>query len=237
MTEIDQTVAKRRWKTFHSDTPKAAELRAANDSIFNKLFPDGHDTSIRPIVLQGLTVPLRQRLRELMTHDLGKLSPEAIQLLYEYGIDYTPVRWGRGPYEQSLQPVWGGCYANSYFVTKTSEATLGEQMDYVEGIVHGFMGGLNAIVHAWNTRATDNRRAYDWSLYPSCHWYRYFGVPFTLEEYQEILTDSGIKRDYISLFHKGHFKYTRGPLRRVLERRTIETPGPANTDRQLQIAD
>ncbi len=156
--------------------------------LFHKLFPLGHQESIRSLI-QNLRNPSFRGL--LMAENwgayIGDIHPRAFDLLAKYGQDYHPHVWKR-PLDSSLDRK---CYINSWAMVENDyrhrnrhTSKVVEPIVYVEGVAFGVR--VYPMLHGWNARNLASRRAYDTTHHAVCRWTRYLGIPFTRDEYRKI---------------------------------------------------
>lgn len=122
------------------------------------------------------------------------VHPEAFEILLTYGRDYTPHLWGKAPL--NLKP--DRCYENSWVI-----AQVHKQLIYVEGIVAGAV--IKPMLHAWNAVGLEGRAAMDFTQYTVSRWSRYLGIPFSIEEHEELCRLNGLIDKTGPLFHKKYF--------------------------------
>lgn len=187
---------------------------------FHKAFPKGHETSIRPLAEELLA---RFKAGKEIEVEKGKCAfhPGALEILLVHGIDYIP-------YTDKLlmmhgmrrKPRIGQCFGNSWQFMEAINA--GEKSDkrlvYVEGMAVGYMA--NTMLHAWNSFGLSDKRASDWSMYPACPWTRYFGVPFTEAEHEELRSSVWPNhRRAVSLFDLKSFPFFAERILEILAKR------------------
>jgi hypothetical protein len=175
------------WEWLRRD--EGAKAREMFSESFWKMFPEGHNTSLRAFVqnrgtgrYSGLLFPER-----LMFRLLHEIHPDVFEFLFTYGRDYTPQVWGTPP---KGDPMKGACFINARVLTKIDVAGVNGATDqnepivYVEGVAFGSV--VRPMLHAWNTHGLQGAAAVDWTHYPVCEWSRYFGIPFTASEVEDI---------------------------------------------------
>jgi hypothetical protein len=191
--------------------PKHKAKRARLRRHFKKIFPRGHDTSIRSFVIRCMDESRRTTLTRMPNGMyLPQFHPEAFEYIARYGVDYTPRRW-RHPSDAARE---GECFANAWCLMEIGHrrGILTEQLLYVEGVAIGLY--VVPMLHAWNALAPAGTIAADSTFYAVASWTRYLGVPFTREEYEEICGNR-----VISLFDVGLFPHVREKVAAVLARR------------------
>lgn len=212
------------WEDVHGKGGLAKKAQ----QWFSEVFPEGHATSIRPLV---------RRARELIGPDVVQqplpgrecgFHVRALELIERYGIDYTPDMSKTEEFRAwETQPEIGSCFANSWSlmvaVNKSKRADLPE-MVYVEGMVWGFM--TDPVLHAWNSYRLTDVRALDWSHYVGCEWSRYIGIPFTQAEHEELRAAIFPKEPNrpVSLFDIEFFPLFEERIREMLASRETPTP-------------
>ena len=108
------------------------------------------------------------------------------------------------------------CYMNYRQNGNVDEES--DKFVYVEGLVGG--ASTLPMLHAWNAKELKGTKALDWSWYSHCRWCRYFGIPFTDEEFREaclLVYPEGKKR--VPLLHKNYFPKVEYFLHELLTRR------------------
>jgi len=197
-----------RWRYLRADTKAAAARRHLLDSTFAGLFPHGLTESVRFLAEHRDFAPPYEGLEHV--------HPRAFPLLAAYGLDYTPMETPVVMYEErGFQPTQGRCSENAcvFMVAGNSYREVDEPaISYVEGIVIG--ANIYPMLHAWNGLSTNRVAAIDWTLYATSRWSRYFGVPFTQEEYTHIGGRS-------LLFHRNNFERYEAAILELLESRPL----------------
>ncbi len=191
------------WDYLYGPNGKGPEAT----TWFHDKFPDGHATSIRPLAEHLLRETKADR--PLIVEE-GKCTfhEGALELMLAYGIDYAPyVDKIQMMHEMPRKPEIGSCFANSWLFMEAinSAEKSDKRLVYVEGVAVGYLA--STMLHAWNSFGLQDTRAIDWSMYPACPWNRYFGVPFTETEHEELRTSifPKKKRRAISLFDVQYF--------------------------------
>ena len=103
------------------------------------------------------------------------------------------------------------------------------RVSYVEGIAFGPV--LKPMLHCWNGKGF-SKVGVDWSFYATTMWNRYFGVPFTPEEYKRLMYKVDPKNPKVMpLFRKDCFELIEDELKEVLRRPRTRFPRrPKTTD-------
>lgn len=164
------------------------EFSAKADAWFLERFPEGHDSSIRPLAARMHEI-LKERGYEYKATSGTECNfhIRALELLIAHGVDYKPdlskVQEFR---EFERQPGMGQCFSNSWTLMEgvNSRATGVKRLTYVEGLVWGYL--TDPVLHAWNSYGVTDSRSLDWSHYIGCQWNRYLGISFTQEEQAEL---------------------------------------------------
>lgn len=189
------------WEWLRSQ--KGEDFRNLLSRRFERKFPSGHETSLRPFVTQVAT----QRARG--AHYIGALKllnnvhPAALTLLLEYGVDYSPYEWESMPFEPKPNHCFSNAWVLAHIAAEGSQTwqTIPSPNLYVEGLAYGSV--VRPMLHAWNTEGFDSHVAIDWTHYSVCPWSRYLGISLTLDEYWSICRlkylDMGC-----SILHKEH---------------------------------
>ncbi len=149
---------------------------------------------------------------------LKEISIEALEILYQYGSFYEPIVRTKLPY---LEPKRQQCSFNSHVLMlavnttnkKKNKKKESRALSYVEGIVistgitpSNKTGTTYPMLHAWNSRWVNSRRALDHTFYASSVWCHYWGIPFTQEEYRHIcLLADPTERTSALIFRKRRF--------------------------------
>lgn len=208
-----------RWRYLHADTKVAASRRVQLDKLFLELFPQGHETSVRFFVGEPAD---GERDFDPPYEGFRHIHPRAFPILANYGLDYVPAETPAVMYEErAFQPRQGRCSENAcVFMAEYNRCRQADDaaLSYVEGILVG--SNIYPMLHAWNELPGEKRVALDWTLYASSKWSRYFGVPFTQEEYARIGGRS-------LLFHRNNFERYETAILKLLESRprtNEETP-------------
>lgn len=182
---------------------------------FNRLFPQKHRTSIRPLVEECAQLASTDSTNDEQKLLLEEVHPRAWDILREYGKDYTPTfAMSEKALQWSRQPAACQCYMNSFeMMCRRKLRDPLSTTSYVEGIIFGPTTGK--MLHAWSGEGF-SKRAFDWTLYSEMKWARYFGVPFTFVEYFRLLEAGGKKS--ASIFHRDSFGKIEDEVRAILKR-------------------
>ena len=197
----------RKWWNELYESKDSKRKRRECHQAFRHLFPQGHQESLRDLVLEfGQQARNGGFKSDGFFGYLNDVHPDAFDILVEYGQDYTPLAFRKPPVWG--EPEVGKCYRNAW------ELTLGLNMHldkhprvknraryvYVEGIAMGPV--VYPMAHAWVARGYGGMEALDWTLYATTKWVRYLGIPFMENEFIELanLTNRG------NVFEKRYFK-------------------------------
>lgn len=209
------------WEFFRG--PQGKEARKELRVDFKRRFPQGHSTSIRGAVEFCTRSDVQEKfVGNSRLKYLRSFHPRAFALLLAYGQDYIPLRWKEPP---KLEPLWRKCFQNAHVLLRNVNCRRNggndgesEKFVYVEGFVDGACAF--PMLHAWNAKGLNGKTALDCSWYSNCRWYRYFGIPFTDEEFKEaclLVYPEGKKS--VSLLHKNYFPKVEYFLHELLARR------------------
>ncbi|MES2994726.1 MAG: hypothetical protein V4681_01675 [Patescibacteria group bacterium] len=217
----DYKTEKELWRMMFGPTKIAAIRREQADQNFREVFEDGHATSIREF-LEPYAEDYRRMLRRrgLAWKHMTQFHPDAFPLLLKHGVDYEPYVFDDYMYREKIQPWAGKCFANSWFIVDNHARMKGPEdrsLTYVEGFLMGVLA--LPMLHAWNGLDGERPVAWDWSHYATTGWSRYFGIPFTKEEYDFIMQTAYGEPMIHSLFDRKNFERHRAPLLEVLSRR------------------
>jgi hypothetical protein len=201
--------------------PSARDTRKMLNSYFRRMFPEGHKSSLRPIIAMMTTPEGRSRVLE---HEMGRyledVHPDAFELLFRYGEDFVPRTFFRPPKQE---PKPKACFENAYTLMRATNmhtSSTGIEVRYVEGVIFGAV--CDFMLHAWNTTVDSPSRALDWTFYSGTHWLRYYGVSVSESEYKHIIASAfptHLGRNVTTLFTNRDFVQVRPHLEEVLERR------------------
>lgn len=211
------------WEGLYGDTPKAAEALRDTKAAFRELFADGHRHSLRPLIEEFAAMAKAGETLESPFHLLGNVHPDAWELILEHGRDYVPLQKAHQAFAtESRQPAQTYCFLNAYeFTLHLRQVNRGAQVAYVEGFVFGPI--VYPMLHCWNG-AGFTGRAIDWTFYASARFSRYFGVPFTVEEYEYILGKGEPGWTVGMLFREDTFSKREAAIREVLTRPRTRHP-------------
>jgi hypothetical protein len=212
------------WESVRG--PHNAKVRRELNRYFWRLFPHGHQESIRRVVADFSTSAAQADFgKDEFSQYLSDIHPEAFILIASHGVDYSP-RLSRKPPLYG-EPESGACFVNAWKLMYGANVNLArsrrDRKDktpfvYVEGIALGVTAF--PMLHAWNARGLEGRKAIDWTFYAVCQWIRYLGIPFTQEEHEELcrLIQPGEFRINL-LFRRNVFPIVRPALLKLLDKR------------------
>jgi hypothetical protein len=176
------------WESLYGSTLEARSRLETTRDGFYKLFRAGHKTSVREMfaevaakVSEGITL-------EQPFHECNDVHPRAWELLLTHGKHYQPRSWRIDkPWEWRYQPIAGSCFINALdLILMVRDQKPASRLTYVEGFCMGPM--IYPMLHAWNGYGFAGR-CHDWTFYAHTMFNRYFGIPFTFEEYCYINPD------------------------------------------------
>ncbi|HUX35988.1 MAG TPA: hypothetical protein VMV71_03070 [Candidatus Paceibacterota bacterium] len=199
------TATSAEWEYLQSK--RSSHFRGTLTKRFNKFFPNGHKTSIRPLVEEIAKHVLSGEIfsDSAIFQHMNDIHPEAFEVITKYGKDYTPLIWDRALPE----PDDGCCFGNAWQLADSIRKKPGQERDahepsvYVEGIAFGSV--VRPMLHAWNAHSLNGEIAIDWTHYTVCRWSRYLGIPITLEEHAELRHLTPLGKNVNLLFHKKYF--------------------------------
>jgi len=206
------------WRELHDDTPSARKTLKDTKSAFGDIFPEGHRHSIKPLIKDLAGLVQDGETLSLPFHKLDNVHPQAWSIILEHGRDYRPLKKAHSGFPHNEhQPAQTYCFLNSYeLMVLVKEHKPTSTITYVEGFVTGPL--VYPMLHAWNGKGFTGQ-ALDWTFYASAPFSRYFGVPFTCEEYEFILGKGKVKKWKIGmLFRADNFERYEPAIREVLQR-------------------
>jgi hypothetical protein len=185
---------------------------------FKGLFSEGHQHSIQPLIEDLASMVQAGKSLSFPFHKADNVHPRAWEVILQHGRDYRPIKKAHSGFaEYERQPAQTYCFLNSYelmVLVKAHKPT--STISYVEGFVTGPF--VYPMLHAWNGKGFTGR-ALDWTFYASAPFSRYFGIPFTREEYEFILGKDRIQEWKIGmLFRMDNFERYEPTIREVLQR-------------------
>lgn len=184
------------WRYLYKEKRKSVLRREAYDRRLRVLFPRGYRDSMRRFVPCLKSVATAgDAEHEPHFQYVANIHPDAFDIIERYGIDYTPHIFRKRP--PFGEPKAGQCYVNAatlsimrrLFLEHHPRVKDRRQMTCVVGIVVG--STCHPMLHAWNAWGLHTRKGIDWTLYATCKWTRYLGIPFTFEEWKELSALTG----------------------------------------------
>lgn len=152
---------------------------------------------------------------------LEDVHPDAFKIIHDHGKEYNASTFRRPP---EPRPKDGECCSNSISLMGALNKSYHERDEphrlvYVEGIVYGEFA--DPMLHAWNAFGTVSKVARDWTHYAACQWAKYYGIPFTEEDYRRIHDKMYAPDDRrcVFIFRKEFFPHVRDEVMRILEER------------------
>lgn len=147
----------------------------------------------------------------------------ALEFIAMHGRNYTPRQFVK----PMPEPLQGKCHANAWHWIRATNKNkpADKKMVYVEGIAIG-VKVRPVMIHAWNASNLHSTNAMDWTFYPHAKWIKYFGIPFTEQEYAQCcrILDQHPKRRARLLFQGTNFKRLEPFLTQILARRKAVSP-------------
>jgi len=206
----------RLWKEFYGDGPMCRQHRVSVRKCFTDMFPGGHSESIKQNFTDFLELVQSGKTLERPLHILSGIHPRPWDLILQHGRDYVPSKNAHKVYAHEVrQPAQTYCFLNSYELMKTIRLNKPTaRITYVEGFVYGPM--IPPMLHAWNG-AGFSKNSVDWTLYSVTRWSRYFGIPFTYEEYQHLIEVANPESPSVMmLFRADNFEKVEECIRKIL---------------------
>jgi hypothetical protein len=204
------------WDEVRLPTKSSRDQQRWMRKAFARVHPNGHLDSIKEDLANLFLIRLSGSEIPYPSQHLNQIHSRAWPLLLEHGKDYRPkmIR-GRGLRDSSIQPTDRECYLNSAKLMRDVNTATNKSVTYVEGCVCGPKVWMQ--LHAWNG-AGFSHHAFDWTFYPVTNWCRYFGVPFSEEEYIEIVRLGQKERPIGLLFDVETFPIYEKEIQEVLKR-------------------
>lgn len=212
------------YDDLYGNSSVSRKTRSAATAGFKDLFPAGHKQSAKPLFQDLAEKAALRETFEFPFHRITNVHPRAWELILRYGRDYVPSSSLNNMFaKQKRQPAESWCFVNSYeFMKSVRFEKPTARVSYVEGFTVGPV--LYPMLHAWNGFGF-SKHAIDWTCYARSRWCRYFGIPFTCEEYEEIMRHANPTKDedmmaITLLFRVDNFERTERYIREVLEKRS-----------------
>lgn len=206
------------WRSLYGPAPACKQALLEARKAFKELFEQGHNTDIKSMFEE---LALGARSGKCFDHPfmyLDDVHPRAWNILLEHGKHYRPLSLRREkPQEWGHQPLAASCFLNAIeMVCLARELNKESRAVYVEGFSIGPL--VYPMLHAW-TGSGFAGKCYDWTFYAITTFTRYFGVPFTYEEYS-FMTANEDASDFSAtmLFRKDNFERVEGKMLEVLQK-------------------
>jgi hypothetical protein len=206
------------WLQLYGEGSECQKTRVEVDTAFKGLFPGRHDESCKPIFEELATDAAEGKPFEFPFHRIDNVHPRAWDMILKHGRDYKPSCTAHRVFAaEKRQPAETYCSLNSYeFIQTVRQDKPQARLAYVEGFVFGPI--VYPMLHAWNGIGFSGR-CVDWTFYSAARWSRYFGIPFTCEEYEEIMRRANPGRTMITmLFRQDCFERNEDILLEILQR-------------------
>jgi len=202
----------RKWEVLHG--PHKADICAEFDTEYQRIHGPTQK-SLRLFVQNAVDT-----YSYLGGSYLTAMTPEALAFIAQHGQDYTPQEFSK----KMPEPRPRRCHVNAWEWMRVANQPVPKcKLVYVEGVAYGVY--VPPMLHAWNARGLQTVEARDWTFYSRTKWIKYFGIPFTQEEYSRCCRILGRRPDpYPQLLFEGdNFKRLAPTLTRIL---THRKPGP-----------
>lgn len=206
------------WLRLYGDDVECRKTRVVADKAFKEMFPDRHCQSVKSLFEDLAGEATTGKDFEFPFHRIDNVHPRAWDLILKHGRDYIPSCTAHRVYAaEARQPAHRYCFLNSYEMIKTVQRHRPTaRIAYVEGFVVSPM--VYPMLHAWNGVGF-SKRCVDWTFYSSARWSRYFGIPFTCGEYEEIMQRANPDKAKITmLFRQDCFEKNEEVLLEILKR-------------------
>ena len=217
----DVEIAKRKkqraaWDSLYGVTPECKASLLETKNAFKAYFPEGHITRISTLITELSDMARAGETFEDLFDGCEDVHPRAWDIILKHGKHYTPQSWVQDkPWEWDWQPLSGSCFLNSIeFLWFVREIQPKSRLTYVEGICIG--PWVDPMLHAWNGIGFSGKTL-DWTFYAHTMFNRYFGVPFTLEEYRYI-NQSGDDFNVTMMFRRDNFERVEQKVLEVLQK-------------------
>lgn len=206
------------WESLYGPDPACKQGLLETREAFRVLFEQGHSTDIKGIFEDlALDVQSGKKFKYPFSY-MRDVHPKAWPIILEHGKHYRPVSLSREkPQEWERQPLAGSCFLNAIeMVYMARELNNKSRAVYVEGFSIG--PAVYPMLHAW-VGSGFSGKCYDWTFYAITMFTRYFGVPFTYEEYK-FMTEKPDGSDFscMMLFRRDNFKRVEGRMLEVLQK-------------------
>ncbi len=206
------------WESLYGSDSACKQGLLETQKAFKSLFEQSHDTDIKGI-FEDLALDAQSgRQFEYPFMYMKDVHPKAWSIILGHGKHYRPVSLAKdNPQEWERQPLSGSCFLNSIeMVYMARELNKESRAVYVEGFSIGPV--VYPMLHAWVGSGFAGK-CFDWTFYATTMFTRYFGVPFTYEEYK-FMTANTYGRDFscMMLFRKDNFELVEGKMLEVLQK-------------------
>jgi hypothetical protein len=206
------------WESLYGSDPSCKETLSATREAYTELFSKWHRNDIKGLWDElAQTAAAGEKFKYPFEY-LDDVHPRAWDVISTYGKHYIPMSWKRQkPQEWRRQPRSRYCALNSIETIHFARAQEPRSRAvYVEGFVMGPL--VNPMLHAWNGIGFTGK-CVDWSFYASSPFTRYFGIPFTFEEYK-FMTQKPESNNFtvFVLFRKDNFKRVEEKMLEVLKK-------------------
>lgn len=216
--ENNYTNERAMWNEFFGLNAGACDLRRETRRQFKELNPEGHDTSIRCLVENFLERSQNNEVFNGSFEYTNNVHPRAWNVILDHGKDYRPISFrGTSVHSDEKQPEPANCFFNAFEMMYALNCHVeGLEATYVEGFAAGPV--VPPMLHAWNGVGF-SKNALDWTFYTSTMWTRYFGIPFTCEEYEFMREAANPGKPQIGmLFREDCFESVESAMLEVLKR-------------------
>lgn len=206
------------WESLYGSDPVCKQALSETRDAFKAYFEQGHDTDIKGLFEElAPDAQSGKRFKSPFMY-LDNVHPKAWSIILEHGKHYRPLSLSREkPQEWENQPLSGSCFLNAMeMVYMARELNKKSRAVYVEGFSMGSV--VYPMLHAW-TGSGFAGKCYDWTFYATTMFTRYFGVPFTYEEYK-FMTANADGNDFscMMLFRRDNFERVEGKMLEVLRK-------------------
>lgn len=206
------------WRSLYGPDQACKQALSETRDAFKGFFEQGHGTDIKGMFEElALKAQSGKRFKHPFMY-LNNVHPKAWTIILKHGKHYRPVCLSRDKLQEwDRQPLAGSCFLNAIeMVQLARELNKESRAAYVEGFVMGPV--VYPMLHAW-TGSGFAGKCYDWTFYATAMFTRYFGVPFTYEEYK-FMTEKADGSDFSAtmLFRRDNFERVEGKMLEVLQK-------------------
>jgi len=212
-------LARWEWDQYHGNSEKCTLLRAQMATRFKEMFPQGHNANMAPAVTKLAEEAKVGKTFHGNMSGLNMIHPRAWDLILKFGKNQKPSSYLKhDPHLCDLQPMDNCCFDNALKVIRINRHIADDsKATYVEGI--SFSPTSGTMLHAW-VGSGYSRKCADWTLYASTQWTRYFGISFSLEDYERIVCTAKTEVPMCQLlFKRESFPVFENLLWEILEKR------------------